>query len=203
MEKKTKQSVTTYLIDQSADPHTLTTKKLIILLFINNPSKQYRSHQEIADAIYQHYGVTRTQGAISKALKPFLDLPFKVHNSQSIISKYGGRYMLLDWSTHNQSLRHTLTSERVFLKNYVYYEHGLNTPQTFVFWLRDPDKTGDYVLKQFEMMLSGDYCDIFRLENRLIIMLDPTSSNLPLLSDMLKNFFSPYYDAYKVQKKNK
>ena len=203
MEKEIKQPVNTYLKDRGKDPHNLSTKNLIILLFTDHPSKQYRSHREIAEAIHQHYGVTRSQGAISKALAPFLDRPFKVHNTKNFISRYLGHYMLLDWSTHNENLRYTLTSEGVFLKDYVYYEHGLKTPQTFVFWLHDPSNTSDHVIKQFELMLSDNYCDIFCHDNRLIIMLDPESNNLPLLSDMLKNFFSPYYDAYKALKQNK
>lgn len=190
----------TYVFNSDDNLNAYTTQKLLILLFTEKPGKHYRSHKEICKELKNNLGINRTQGAVSKAFQAILDTPFKVRNTQYVIKKHEGNYLLLNMAKYTENLRHEMVSDGLFEKEMVYYEHGTKNPQTFVFWVcKDKEKTAT-VKSNFEKMLADGFIDIFNYQNKLVVMLDPKSEKQKLLSDVLKNFFDPYYDAYKVIK---
>ena len=192
-----------YIFNENDDLSTYSTKRLIIKLFISHPARTYRNQESVAKALVSLWGISRSQGAISKCFKNLLGHSFRVNDSQYIITKYEGSYLLQNEASHSENLRYQMTKQELFERQFVYYEHGVKDPQTFVFWIADNEKKRKAAKKQFEQLLTNRYIDIFFIESKLVIMLDPESSDCPLLSDVLRNFFSPYYDAYKQIKKNK
>lgn len=189
-----------YVFNVNDNIDTYETNKLLVLLFTDKPVKRYRSQKEICRDLKCRLGVIRTQGAVSKAFQKLLGRPFIVKNTEYVITKYDGEYLLLNTAEYTQNLRHEMICEGMFSKESVYYQYGIKNPQTFVFWLCEDEKIQSIVQSNFEKMLTGGYLDIFRYKDKLIIMLDPAYCKIQLFSDILRNFFAPYYDAYKVIK---
>ena len=195
--KKQVRGTPTYIFSSNDDTAKYSTKRWLIKLFSDYPSRTYRSHDDIKEALMAKYQIDRTQSAISKGLKDLLGHAFIVRNSQYIVTSFKGSYVIQNEAEFSRNLREKMNSEFLFARNSVYYQHNINCPQIFVFWINDSEPKKEQAKKYFEQLLLNDISDIFFIENRLIIMLDPDSSKCNLFSDVLKNFFSPYYDAYK------
>ena len=207
MDNKSSQPKPTYLLQKTIEPNAKVRKKLI-KLFTTYPSRKYSTQKDIGLAMQKdiglamqkEFGTCHSQSGISKRLQELSDRPFKVKGIQYVISKYNNEYQLLNVSDYRNSLRHKLKEAAVFTKEIVYYEHGLEHPQTFVFWVSNDTKKQNMALESFKSMLEDIYLDIFLYQDKLIIMLNPDSPSCGKYSDVLKNFFDPYYDIFKKAK---
>ena len=199
MDNISSQPKPTYLLQKTIEPNAKVRKKLI-KLFTTYPSRKYSTQKDIILAMQKEFGTCHSQSSISKRLQELSDRPFKVKGIQYVISKYNNEYQLLNVSDYRNSLRHKLKEAAVFIKEIVYYEHGLEHPQTFVFWVSNDTKKQNMALESFKSMLEDIYLDIFLYQDKLIIMLNPDSPSCGKYSDVLKNFFEPYYDIFKKAK---
>lgn len=198
--KKQERGIPTYIFDSDDDITQYSTKRLLIKLFSDYPSYTYHSHDDIKKALMDKYQIIKTQSAISKGLSSFLGRAFIVRSCQYIVTKFKGSYVIQNEADFSRNLREKMTSEALFARDSVYYQHNISCPQTFVFWITNSEVAKKQAKIYFEQLLLNEVVDIFYLENRLVIMLDPDSSKCTLFSDVLKNFFAPYYDAYKKLK---
>lgn len=187
-----------WIFNEKDDKSRYSARKLIVLLFTTSPKKRYKSQQEISEAIKACFGESRQQSAISKGLKELLGYRFEVLGKKYIIRKYEGEYFLEAEAAHSSNLRNEMIKEKIFKREFVYYEKSLTKPQTFVFWIKKDEKKRKKAKEKFIELLGGGYVDIFYIHDKLIIMLDPQAKDFEVLSDVLKNFFSLQYDAYKV-----
>lgn len=194
--KKTPPPVPTYIFNNNDDINQYNAKKRIVKLFLLNPQSTYRTQSQIASAL-KELNTSLTQSAVSKALKVLLNKKFKYRDSLYTITKFEGAYLLQNTQEHEESLQSEMKRQGLFKRELVYYEKGLRHPQTFIFWINEKGDRPEKVLQYFQDFLFGDYLDLFLHGDKLIIMLDPTSPNFVLRSDILRNFFTPNYDAYK------
>ena len=189
--------IRTYIFAKNDDTDKYPTRIWLVKLFSDFPAQRYRSHEEIVNALDQHYGVKRSQSAISKHLSPMLGEAFKVKDRLYIVTKFQETYLVQDEASFSKNLRTQMIEDGMFEKQQVYYQEGPYPPQTFIFWICNNDNAKEKAMDNIKNMLQYQYLDIFYFENRLIILLNPKSSKFSLYSDVLKHFFAPYYDAYK------
>lgn len=189
----TNENVKTYLFD-STNVDDLTTKQLLVKLFTEQQIKKCRTQSDIAEILRTTYNVDRKQSAISKNLRKLIDTPFVVKGITYVVSKYDGQYIVETKNEHSNSLRGRMVQRNLFKRKYVHFEKGTKNPQTFVFWIADSEEAHKEAKENFHTILSGEYVDMFYIEDKLIIMLESKSNQL---SDMLRNFFDSSYDAFK------
>ena len=129
-------------------------------------------------------------------MKALLHSPFEYRNQIFAICSTPNGHCLLPQEDHTKSLRYTLNKKDILSKDLVFYEHGINLPQTFIFWINNDEEKKQEALDLFTRVLRGSYLDIFYIEHRLVILLDFDSIRFPELSKSLKNFFSKENSKY-------
>lgn len=188
-------SIYKFTFNQQDDVQTYSVKKHLALLFLNNRSKHYRTQTDILLAL-KDMGFPHSQSAISKNLSILESFPFEYHDQVFAICNTPKGYCLLNQEDYPKSLRYALESKKVLARDIVFYEHGLNLPQMFIFWVHLDVEKQKIALELFKKAFYGSYVDIFIANDRLIILLDYSSSRFPENSKILKNFFSKENDHF-------
>lgn len=179
-----------YIFNLNDDIKKYSTRKLLALLFSDDPNQKYVDQKDIAKALTK-YGVTRTQSAVSKVLKYFLGKEFELKGVRYLLLKTDLGYEILRPDDAAMVNRAALLSKR-YLKPIVFYESGLEFPEAFIFWASDRTKSN---IKETADILctivgKGNYIDIFCVENKIVVLLNRHSSAFKSKSMLLKGFFA-------------
>ena len=183
------------LINLNDEFNDYSIKQQLMLLFVKNKGKHYRGQQEIMDDLAA-MGALHSQGAISKNLRFLQQFPFGYKGNVYAICQTPKGYTLLDQMDYPKSLRYILDKEKLLKRDSVFYEHTVQVPQMFVFWVVDDENKKERAKELFKRVLNGSYMDIFLVDDKLVIFLDAESEYLSQNSKILKNFFSETNDMY-------
>lgn len=180
-----------YLFNANDDLNQYRTKELMVKLFTSNPSKKYKNQDEIIGELSQMFNIKRGQSAVSKALKELCDCEFTYKSSRYVITHFEEHYVLVDASDYAEYRQVTLLDQKPFKRDMVFYEKGVKCPQTFVFRVKD-DKIEEVKEDLKRIVGEENYFDIFNYDDKIVVLLNPKSTQLGAKSDLLKNFFSPF-----------